>query len=40
MTLYWRPRLKSLIITINLVITMHLVLTEAYHNNKISLCSP
>ena len=36
MTLLWKPQLKCLILTISLVIRMHLVLTEAYHNYEIS----
>ena len=36
MMLHWRCQLKSLIIIINLVITMYLVLNEVYHNYEIS----
>ena len=36
-TLYWKSPLKSLILTVNLVITKDFVLTEAYCNYKISL---
>ena len=33
-TLQWRSQLESRVITINLVITMDLLLTEAYHNYR------
>ena len=38
MTQQWRSHVKSLIITINLFVTMDLVMTEVYLNYESSLC--